>query len=562
MSEWGPGTPDIDLRSTSDESDSESDEEDDAVSGGDETEVSQNADESRDEETGTQTILHEFEQAGDDSNEWRSGSVWPFIESHRGEYGFLPVFGYNEAQVAAKKYLAKHDIEVENGADEITTDIGGKELSWWEVDSIMPQHPMVLVNPLGIAYADESTYDFRETFRFRKQEHFVFSDSGGYQLMSRDEAEVVGSRQENDFEDLKVYPERLLEWQVANSDAGATIDHPPYSISTSSPFPDSTTYDQDWLEGFHDRKEKSGEMTRRMARRLSELRGQDDHQAEDYIFCPVIHGKPYPHGDTHLLMQEWKEEMYDAAMLEGVDPRGWVVKPEPASSFGQIAMMLGYANEYLADADYLHVLMVGGLLQKGLLMYYAMHSDQFVTSDASSYAAGGKRRQFDLPKTARRRAVIISSRDDDEENSAMNPTRLDRYPCRCQVCSTVERDKGFDFIVDGSGSPQSVTLNMHNLHQAMSIERTFDALLREEDTTIVETRGSPTGSEFWRYVRSMGGEKRIDDLYCAMDYVRLAIEEGLDVAESKYVIHWERQDGRTITPISAGSAAQMNFTGS
>lgn len=559
MSDWGPGASEANLSQAS-ESNSEAIEENSALSPSEEEEIEEeSAEELReDSERYTHPDLRIFEQAGGDGAEWRDGTVMDAIDE--GEYGFLPVFGFNESNIAAKKYQEEHNVDHGGiNVDDTPMEIGGKELSWWEDESIMPKHPYILVNPMGFTYVKPKFYDFRETFRFRKGDQFLFADSGGYQMMTQEEAEIVEDKDSVDFKRYKINPEALLDWQVANADAGATLDFPPYNISGDSAFPDAISDTGDWREFFARRKDKSGDMTLRMATRLSELRESGDHQANDFIFAPVIHGKPDASRKTEDLIRDWHMTMRNMAAMADIEPRGWVLKPEPASNFGQVALHLGFAAEYLEDAEYLHILMVGGLLQKTLIQYYAMHSDQFVTSDASSYAAGGKRRQFDLPKTATRRAVIISDRSEEEENAAMNPTRLDRHPCRCQVCSIVGDEVGFEFISEGSGSARSVTLNLHNLQQSLMIERTLDALLREEETQIVETGGEPKGCEFWRYVRSMGRDDRIEDLYRAMDYVRIAIEDGLDAANDVYHIKWQKSNGSTITRGKPGSASEGDW---
>lgn len=497
---------------------------------------------------------------------WREGTVDTAMRP--GGYAFLPVFGFNEGHVAVRRFTQRYDMDMEDWWEEDGTEgkmfddddveeepmyLDGKELSWWEDESIMPKHPFMLINPVGFTTADADRRDFRDLFRLQKGEQFVFSDSGGYQLMSMgDEAEIVDSVAEHEFQDLSVYPERLVEWQVTNADAGATIDFPPYNISGDANFPDAASYGEDWLEFWQMRKEKSRDMVNRMASYLDELRDHGYEGARDYIFSPVIHGKPNPGGKLHGLVEEWHKSMAAAAMNAGLhhQPRGWVLKPEPSHSFGQIALHLGYAAEALQDADYIHVLMVGGLLQKTLLMYYASRTDQFVTSDASSYAAGGKRRQFDLPKTARRRSVIITNRTDEErEDSTLDASRLDRYPCRCPVCSTVERERGYEWVTTGTGSARNATLNLHNLHQALSIERTLDALIREEEFS-VETGGQPTGDEFWRFVSTITSDVKVQYLYDAMDYVRLCLEEGQEEAQREYSIDW--QDGIGAPTNSAG----------
>jgi hypothetical protein len=495
-----------------------------------------------------------------DREDLTDGSVQEVVRAYAGEYGFLPVFGFNESNIAARLYNRANGLEDDettiNPTDEPLT-IGGKQLTWWEDDSIMAKHPFMLVNPLGFASVDPEVHNFREVFRTRKGEHFVFADSGGYQVMSMDEADVVDDPGENNFKDYRVNPERLVEWQTKNADAGATLDFPPYNISGDAAFPDSTEFDDEWKTFYQKRKARSGEMTKRMAKQLAALRASGDEDAEDYIFAPVIHGKPHPQ-DTQKLVRQWHREMAHAAGEPGVEPRGWVVKPEPSHNFGQIALHLGYAAEHLQDAQFIHVLMVGGILQKTLLMYYAKLSGQFVTSDASSYAAGGMRRQFDLPGTAGRRNVIISSRDDDDDNAAKDPNDLNRYPCKCMVCSTVERDLGFDFVKDGSGSARSVSMNLHNLQQSLNIERTFDALLRENDVEIVETGGDPTGAEFWRLASGVAQQPRVEDLYRAMDYIRLAVNDSLSAANRQYRVLWEKRGGRSIIP-AGGPAGDADW---
>lgn len=560
--EWGPGQPASPAgggsRAESGESEIEKDEDPETSV---EEEVDESAQESRETDPEATRDPLDAVRSG-----WRDGSVEDVIR--KGDYAFLPVFGFNEGHVAVRRHAERREITEdewwdEEGnkvgrmfgddvAEEEPTKIDGKELSWWEEDSIMPQHPFMLINPVGFTTADADQRDFRDLFRVGKGDQFVFSDSGGYQIMSMDDAEIIDSREDHSFQDLKVYPERLLEWQVHNADAGASIDFPPYYISGDANFPDAVEHDERWREFYVERRKKSAKMAGRMGDRLTELREEADKEALDYIYSPVLHGKPHP-GDPQKYIRQWHQAVSEE--IEFV-PRGWVLKPEPSHNYGQIALHLGYAAEELVDpAEYIHVLMVGGLLQKTLLMYFASKTDVMVTSDASSYAAGGKRRQFDLPKTARRRSVIITNRSEEErEDSTMDATRLDRYPCRCQVCATVERTQGFEFVTGGTGSARNATLNLHNLHQALSIERTLDALLREDDTEIVETEGDPTGSEFWRFVKTIGSDKKIKDLYLAIDYIRIAIEEGLKAANRQYRILWKQNTGRSILPAS-GSAA-------
>lgn len=473
----------------------------------------------------------------------------------KGEYSFLPVLGFNEAQATVRRYLENGSLEGVKKSDDDVLKFSGKELTWWEDASIIPKHPFMLVNPLEISGIDPDLHSFRDVFRAKKGDVFVFSDSGGYQLVTLDEAEIVGDEADHSFSDMRVHPETLTEWQVENADAGSTIDFPPYVSTGDTSFFDSVNSITDtmmtedgempWDEFFSIRADEAADMAYLQARRLKEMRDAGIPEAEDYIFAPVIQGRPHP-DDPHKYVRRWHEAMVKTSLMMDVKPRGWTCSPKPANSPGQIALFLGYAAEELQDADFIHVLMVGGIVQKALIMYYAKHVDQMVTSDASSHTAGGKRRQMYLPETGTRRSVIISSRDESMENAEKEPNTLNRYPCRCPVCAVVDEDQGFDFIKNGSGNTQSATLNLHNLQQALSVERTIDALIREEDAIIVETGGEPTGCEFWRYMRGLTNEKRIKDLYRAMDYVRIALEDGLQAANNEYRIKWDSENRKTI----------------
>lgn len=295
------------------------------------------------------------------------------------EYSFLPVLGFNEAQAAKEGY---------QGADDSEATIGGKELTWWNDESLIPKHPYLLVNPVGFSTLDPEEEDFGEVLGYG-DDQFVFSDSGGYQLMSRGyDAEVVLNRQDHDFDKCKIYPERLLEWQVENSDAGASLDYAPYNISGKSSIPDSESYSEDWWTFLSEQMKWSAKMTGRMSSRLQELRDEGSEEAQDFQFYPVIQGKPFPEpDDPHRLVRQWHEAMRKAS---NVDPGGWVLKPEPSKDLGQIAFWLGYAADKLQTVGSIHVLMIGHPLGKALLMHFAMLTGQFVTSDASTYAQGGK----------------------------------------------------------------------------------------------------------------------------------------------------------------------------
>ena len=444
------------------------------------------------------------------------------------QYAFLPVLGFNEAQIAKKQHQGEEDVK---------TSIGGYELSWWTDGSITPKHPYLLVNAVGFTTVNPDAQDFREVLGYG-EDHFVFADSGGYQLMSRDaDAQVVRQRDDHDFQDCKIYPERLLEWQVENADAGASLDFAPYNISGDSSTPDAESFSENWRSFFYDQQHWSAKMTARMSSRLQELREQGHEDADDFLFCPVIQGKPFPEDDDpHRLIRQWHTAMLTSSK---VDPDGWVLKPEPNNDPGQIAFWLGYATEELQEADYLHVLMVGSPLGKALLNYYAMLSGQFVTSDSSSYSNGGQYRAYRLIGTAGRQNITISNRDPVS-------AKMENLPCDCRVCSTLEEHEGAEFLTEGTGSDRNAVMNLHNLTVELVVGREIKNRLQDAGKDVVLGDGQQTSHEFWKYIRQVYDSETADDLARAMSYVRVAHDEGLDLANELYRIPWSSENGRTI----------------
>lgn len=524
-----------------------------------------------------------------------SEALPPNIEE--GEYRYCPVFAFSEAHVLSRHYVEQEGLDavdsLPNEMPDVPTTIAGKRMSWWNDDSLVPKHPFFLINPLDFKVVDVDEVDMREVYDYQRGDQFVFADSGGYQIMSRPEAGVVNAEEHNSDE-AKIHPETLVDWQIRNADAGASLDLPPYEITGDNAELDYIEYTEEWHELFQQRKEESAEMAGRMAGQVAKRREDWGEIAEQYIYSPVIQGKFSPKVDAELV-REWHESVREASEKQGVTPRGWTLSPKPSQSMGQLAGFLGYAADELDDAIFVHALMVGGKVRKALLMFYAMLTNTFVTSDSSSHTIGDRYRKMYTPNTALGRQIFVPSQtgrtntvyfermdeaeeqgipvgelstletqDERQEHDARyvaevdaDEISLDRFPCNCTVCSTIDEEYGIDFITEGNQSPHGVAINLHNLMEMMKVEQTVYALLRKEEKPIVETDGRPGKSEFWRYMRSIVTENRLEDLYRAMDFIRLSRADGLDEAFSKYTIKWEKSGGSTIT--RASSSANANW---
>lgn len=513
-----------------------------------------------------------------------------------GEYAYLPVFAFSAAQNLARRYVDRNGLEHVDSLCDLREDepyeIDGEIVSWWNDVSLSPKHPYLLINPMDFKALDVEEHSLPQIFGYEKGEQFVYSDSGGYQLMSSNSARLVSPDEHNPLEH-QIHPESLMDWQIRNADAGASLDMPPYDVSGETPELDAVEYDEEWREHFHERKELSADLAGRMASRLAERRNEGMERADDYIYAPVIQGKFHPESDESLVW-DWYESVREACEEQGVFPRGYTLSPKPAQNVGQLAGFLGFAVENMDDVEFLHALMVGGIKRKALLMYFAKKTDFFVTSDSSSHNIGARYHKMFLPGIGRRRQYYVDGKHGktsreivfESEREALNrgfdPAEIsriesrerqremggrwkteieedglvDQLPCRCRVCDAVERTYGMEFITEGDSSIHGALLNLHNLIRDFQIDRAVESLIRGEQEPIVRTDGDPSG-RFWNDMGAYLPESSIDDLYLAMDFVRVCVDEGLSEAFRRYSIEWTQTDGRSLTRAPSRSVSGL-----
>lgn len=426
-----------------------------------------------------------------------------------GEFDFMPGMDFNGGRLMVD-------------SDEYPLHIGDKPVTWWEDDSIVPQHPVVLINPIGFGNVDAEEWMFADAFRFNKGEHFVLCDSGGFQITSSAEAEKVDSFEEHDLKDKRIYPPALVDWQVRNADAGPIMDHPPNLMKdTKIPTNKDIDYDE-WVETiFEPRLEESADNAQVMSNRLKELREDDVPGAEDFRQLLVIHGQP---GDgtgweqwRHL--QDWHETLDDVMHTYG----GYALSPQPPNSLGQMAFHMAYVTAMDPDIDYVHVLQCGGITQFPLLAYFAMATDTYVTSDSVGYTRGHMYRQFSLPRSGLD-SIRITNRKD---------VNVDRFPCRCPVCTEAKNDPQIDLTGEDSGSVDSLAMSLHNLHVSFEDSEIISALLHQYGVDVVDdldVSGTSytieNDNEFWKYMTAQIQDDMVVKLHAAMCLLRDATRHG------------------------------------
>lgn len=459
-----------------------------------------------------------------------------------GEYDYLPVFGFNINHVCTVPYR-------DADADDYEFDsifIGDKLLSWWEADSITPRHPYLLLNPIDSTKNTNHTADgvpYREIFRLPKGEQLSFSDSGGFQMVSREEAGRVDTAEEHDWQNAVLHPETVLDWQIDNADAGPILDHPPYvTAGESSIFSAEDDNLAQWIDDpYLTYLHRTAENAQTMHNHLESRRDQGEMRAEDYKMFGVIQGHTFnpdaiPDDETPRCLEEDDYEKDEErphwymlerwhGEIEGVrDWSGWALSPTPCTSPGQIALHLSYAHNNCEDAEWFHVLQVGSAINIAVIQFYAMLSDRFVTSDASSHNRGSKYRQFMLPPGFGS-SVKITDRED----------KYNLHPCNCKVCKTVEEEHGFEYIGDGADSKRNATMNLHNLTMQLLSQRILDSLMRAEaEDVLAGLKLNEEGDEikkiyssFWKQLEDVTTKSKIKQVYSAMSYIYCSMENGM-----------------------------------
>jgi len=466
-----------------------------------------------------------------------------------GASSYLPVASTNDVSyipVASSK-MARLQTRLN---EDIGKTVNGKRLGWWYPDSLMGQHPFLLINPLTMSPSIQRETTAREHMEAHRGEVFVMGDSGGYQISNANGLEVTYDLNEHDGKNF-IHPQRIAEWQIANADVGTMLETPPYSYSKAEGKFSEHTW-QDWYEQtFVPSLENSRKNTEIMSDRVDEI----GH--EGYDFMAIMHGIPRQDGNGPI--DQAHQEWYDA--IEPIrDWDSWALALGSADNPGLLTFGLGWFAENV-ECDVFHALGQGNAWARILCKLYAQETDTFVTHDGTGFKMGSFYSQMHLPSTYLD-TVRMTERDEDDGGGVDHDTLAPhRMPCGCIVCRQVDQSVGTESLfADRPATERSIVMDLHNLNHLVRRFRFIDAYLEDYGTDIMDhvkidegTGEIESKSPFWNLLAEWFSESRVLEIYYAMDFLITSIFDGFDEAADKYTISSHFYD--TSQDVSIGSAS-------
>lgn len=422
--------------------------------------------------------------------------------------------------------------------------IGDKRLYWWVDDSLMTEHPWILLNPTTLANRNYH-YDAnicREFIDANRGDTFVLADSGGFQIVRHREHEIAENVQDHNWES-DLHPQRVLEWQVANADAGTILDIPVYQA-----FDDFAEQEYDgfgsseYTEWYDDILIPHTEQTVSNAKVAVNRWQEIDYDGFDLM--GVIHGMPRQDGNGHVMeaYRRWFNPINDVYDFEG-----WSLANRYSDHPGLVATLLAFASKNIRDAEFVHVLGHGNVWARILSKLYAQMTDTFVTMDGTGFKIGSMFSTMYIPTTYMK-SIRLTDRDEENEETRYEKLEAERMPCGCGVCRQVEREIGGKELFEKPGTERMVIMDMHNLNHLLRrfylldsfVEARGESLLDEAelnpnaDTSAgVEVNAN---SEFWRILKNWLSQSRVAEVYYCMDIVSRACN-GEDL-ESIFDDYW------------------------
>lgn len=424
--------------------------------------------------------------------------------------------------------------------------VQGKDLKWWSDNGMLPKHPFILLNPTTIATRNYH-YDagiVRDWLGLDRGDTFVLADSGGFQIVRESDEEPETGRfemteeiQKHDWQDY-IHAHRVLEWQMANADAGTIVDVPVYRTWLDNEGFGTDDYSE-WYNGlFQNSLDRTVRNTELAVERYEEI------DYDDFMLMPVLHGMPRQDNEAHALQshREWFERM-DALH----DWDGWSLSVRQYDSPGLNTLMACFALEHLDDADYFHLLGLGSAWARIVCKFLSVLSDSFVTMDGTGFKIGSIYSTMYLP-TSYMKSVRMTNRDQDGEDVRYEVLEPHKMPCGCSVCRRIEQDMGAAELFEKPGTERMVLMDLHNLGhllrrfylidsfiEARGIDIMDEAEVVERDDGALPIKIKPK-SEFWRLVSDWFSKARVVEIYLCMDLMRRTKEEGFDSAFEDYGI--------------------------
>ena len=464
----------------------------------------------------------------------------PDVErSYVGEFGigdsvYTPAFSVLMATVFGRE-----------NPDEILQ-IDDRRLTWWEEDSLVPEARTTLVNPFTWCQSNETPDRLtRESLGLDPDEMFVFSDSGGFQATAFNGMEIVSSRDLHDWREMKVYPEKLVEWQAMNASAGVILDYGPYDVETNQGDTEgmgSVEPEEFEDELFYPNLERSVETASRMYDRWKDM-GADGFKLYN-VSQGIVPFEFQGYGPLHYI-REWYDEIDDVGSFDG-----WGIGTG-SNNIGKLALNLGFIAENM-DESHLHFFGTSSLLYRSLIEYWRLwQGNEFsITLDSTSFEVGSQYREFFSPMS-HSSSLTCSTRLDEERNVMADVT-----PCTCSVCAHMEKHFGQTWVWDENSAQTGVAINLHNLNLLRSRHRTIKALVQGAGWELPE-RYESSQSPFWSHMRKQFTEERLEMLCACMRFVKRAREDSLDQAVDDFIFRsaYGYADGPVIEEKEVGGFA-------
>lgn len=415
--------------------------------------------------------------------------------------------------------------------------INDKDLLWWKDDTFIPKHPFILLNPTNLSPRNYHYHAgiVRDWMGLDWGDVFVFADSGGFQVVREGRFEVTDDLNKHDWKNF-VHPHRVVEWQMANADAGTILDIPVYRTTLDHKGFGTDDW-QEWYDGLY---QESKELTVRNAERAVERYEELDFDRFDLL--PVLHGMPRQDGDGSVLeaYQDWFEA------LDGMrDWNGWSLSVRSYDNPGQNTILACFAIENIQDCDYLHLLGLGSAWARVVAKFLAKITDTFVTMDGTGFKIASIYSTMYLPTTYMK-SVRMTERDQSEEDVRYEVLEPEAMPCGCSVCRQVERHMGAKEMFEKPGTERMVIMDQHNLNhllrrfylmdsfiEARGADLLDEAELVERDDGAVPVKVK-AHSDFWRILSDWFSMSRVVEIYYCMDLMVQTEKHGFEEAFEDY----------------------------
>jgi hypothetical protein len=471
------------------------------------------------------SVLDEIERLKEEQPE-------PYPHDTLGDVAYIPVGD------SMLPYLEKR------ARDDRGYDVGGRALGWWKDEGLMAPHPYMLLNPTTLA---NRNYHYnagvaRNFIRAKKGDVFILADSGGFQLVNSG-MQVTDDVNKHDW-DKHIHPERVVEWQVANSDAGTVLDVPVYNRLDTDDNDRAGEHQglltDDYSEWYSDVFESRKLMTKKHSIQADDRLNEIDY--DDFSLVAVLHGMPRQDGKGDLFhsFREWFEA------LDGIrDWDGWSLSSPYEGKVGAVALLLGFSAQYIDDVDFVHVLGQGNVWARIISKLYAQETDTFVTMDGTGFKTGSMFSSMYMPSTYMK-SLRLTDRDGPQPDSRYEKLEAKRMPCGCSVCRHVEDEIGGEELFGRPGTERMVLMDMHNLNHLLRrfymIDSFVEARGRDllDEVTISQGAENAIGatvdpqSEFWRMMLNWYSESKVVEIYYCMDFLLKCIDGDVDEAMSMY----------------------------